>query len=62
MFKTFDALRMIRFAAAIGAALTLAACSSDKAGDDLNGGAGKFGANGVSGGGAGLHRSCARCL
>ena len=52
MFKTFDALRMIRFAAAIGAALTLAACSSDKAADDLNGGAGKFGANGMSGGGA----------
>ena len=42
MFRTFDALRMIRFAAAIGAALTLAACSSDKAADDLNGGAGVF--------------------
>ena len=53
MFRTFDALRMIRFAAAIGAALTLAACSSDKAADDLNGGAGKFGSGGIgSGGGA----------
>lgn len=52
MFKTFDAMRMIRFAVAVGAALTLAACSSDKAADELSGGAGKFGAGGMSGGGA----------
>ena len=40
MSYSFDALRMFRFAVAIGAALTLAACSSDKTdADGLNGGA-----------------------
>lgn len=49
MSYSFDALRMFRFAVAIGAALTLAACSSDKTdADGLNGGAnGAFGAGGA---------------
>ena len=49
MSYSFDALRMFRFAVAIGAALTLAACSSDKTdADGLNGGANSgFGAGGA---------------
>jgi len=49
MSYSFDALRMFRFAVAIGAALTLAACSSDKTdADGLNGGANSgFGASGA---------------
>lgn len=49
MSYSFDALRMFRFAVAIGAALTLAACSSDKTdADGLDGGANSgFGAGGA---------------
>ena len=49
MSYSFDALRMFRFAVAIGTALTLAACSSDKTdADGLNGGANSaFGAGGA---------------
>jgi peptidoglycan-associated lipoprotein len=43
MTGSMDAMRMIRFAAALGAAMTLAACSSDKAADGLNGGPGVLG-------------------
>ena len=49
MSYSFDALRMFRFAVAIGAALTLAACLSDKTdADGLTGGANSaFGAGGA---------------